>query len=63
MFSEAVVKDFNVFKDIASQFVLISEYVPANRAAFVTPVERFHRGVVVAVAFATHALSHGVAFE
>lgn len=62
MFSEAIVEDFDILEGIAAGSSFIEEDLIADRGCFVSAVEGFLRGVVVAVTFGAHALRDAEGF-
>ena len=55
MFSEPIVKYFDVVEHMLAKFIGPCEDAVTYRAGFEAAVEGFHRGIVVTVPLGTHA--------
>ena len=54
IFAISIVEDFDVFECVSSYKRLSLKYPMTNRGTLLSSVKRFHRGVIVTVAFGTH---------
>ncbi|MFT7514601.1 MAG: hypothetical protein ACI9QL_003823 [Candidatus Omnitrophota bacterium] len=55
MFSESIIKYFDVVEHMLAKLVNSAEDSVTYRAGFESSVERLHRGVLIAIPFGTHA--------